>query len=65
MLLLTVGSVCVFMCLAASTLTLILALFLIYFMMYGIGHEMGKEVRNQGSKTSEEPMMRPLCLARQ
>ena len=64
MLPLTVGRVCVFMYLAASTITVILSLFLIYFMMCGTSSETDKEERNQGSKTSEEPV-RPLCLARQ
>ena len=59
MLPLTVGTVCVFMCLAASSLTLILSIFSIYFMMC-LGSEMAKEEGQQESNTGME--LRPLCL---
>ena len=62
MLPLTVGSICVFICLTASSLTLILSLFLIYFMIC-LGSETAKEEGKQDSNTGREP--RPLCLDRQ
>ena len=62
MLPLTVGRVCVFMCLAAYSLTLILSLFLIYFMICS-GSETAKEEGKQDSNTRRE--LRPLCLDRE
>ena len=62
MLPLTVGNVCVFMCLAASSLTLILSIFSIYFMMC-LGSETAKEEGKQESNTGREA--RPHCLDRQ
>ena len=62
MLPLTVGTVCVFMCLAASSLTLILSIFSIYFMMC-LGSETAKEEGKQKSNTGRE--LRLLCLDRQ
>ena len=62
MLPLMVGTVCVFMCLAASSLTLILSIFSIYFMMC-LGSEMAKEEGKQESNTGREA--RPHYLDRQ
>ena len=62
MLPLTVGTVCVFMCLAASSLTLILSIFSIYFKMCS-GRKMAKEERKQEVSTDME--LKPLCLRRQ
>ena len=62
MLPLTVGTVCVFLCLAASSLTLILSIFSIYFMMCS-GSETAKEEGKQESSTDRE--LKPLCLRRQ
>ena len=59
---LTVGSVCVFMCLVAISLTLILSLFLIYFMIC-LDSETAKEEGKQESNTGREA--RPCCLDRQ
>ena len=53
MLPLTVGTVCVFMCLAASSLTLILSIFSIYFMMCS-GSETAKEEGKQQVSTDIE-----------
>ena len=62
MLPLTVGIVFVFMCLAASSLTLLLSIFSIYFMMCK-GSETAKEEGKQEVSTDMEP--KPLCLHRQ
>ena len=62
MLPLTVGMVCVFMCLAASSLTLILSIFSIHFRMC-TGSEMAKEEGKQEVSTDME--LKPLCLRRQ
>ena len=51
-----------FICLAASSLTLILSLFLIYFMIC-LGSETTKEEGKQESNTGREA--RPHCLDRQ
>ena len=61
MLPLTVGIVFVFMCLAASSLTLILSIFSIYFMMC-LGSDTAKEERKQEVSTDIE--LKPLCLCR-
>ena len=62
MLPLTIGGVCVFLCLAASSLTLILSLFSIHFMMYK-SEGMAKEEGKQEAITHTE--LKPLCLHRQ
>ena len=62
MLPLLVGTVCVLMCLAASSLTLILSIFSpIYFMMC-LGSETAKEEGKQEVSTDME--LKPLCLHR-
>ena len=59
---LTVGIVCVFMCLAASSLTLILSIFSIYFIMC-TGSETAKVEGKQEVSTDME--LRPWGLGRQ
>ena len=54
--------VVIFMCLAASSLTLILSIFSIYFMMCS-GSETAKEESKQEVSTDME--LKPLCLHRQ
>ena len=51
------------MCIAASSLTLLLALFIIFIMVSGMGYEEGRQEREQGVKTETEPRKRPLCLS--
>ena len=62
MLPLTIGGVCVFLCLAASSLTLILSLFSLHFIMCK-SEVMAQEVGKQEVTTETE--LKPLCLHRQ
>ena len=58
----TIENICIFMCIAASSLTLLLALFIIFIMVSGMGHEQGRQEKEQGVRTETEPRRRPLCL---
>ena len=58
----TIENICIFMCITASSLTLLLALFIIFIMVSGMGHEEGRQERWQVVRTEKEPRKRPLCL---
>ena len=58
----TIENIYIFMCMAASSLTFLLALFIIFIMVSGMGHEEGRQEREQGVRTETEPRRRPLCL---
>ena len=60
---LSVGTICIYMCMAASTTILILSIFSIYVIMYRNNiptHKLERE-KEQADKTEQEP----LCLQQQ
>ena len=60
---LSIGNICIYMCLAASTTILILSVFSIYVIMYrndNPTHKLERE-KEQADKTEQEP----LCLRQQ
>ena len=65
MLPLTIGGACVFLCLAASSLTLILALFSLHFIMCRNDITARSTGKQEGVTEPELSEPRPLCLLRQ
>ena len=56
----TTEAICIYMCIAASSLTLLLALFIIFIMVSGMGREESRKEGGQGVRTGTEPKRRPL-----
>ena len=59
----TKEAICIYMCITASSLTLLLALFIIFIMVSGMGREESRQEREQGVRRRTEPKRRPLCLS--